>query len=310
MKKSTYLIITVVIAFLMLNYNSGLNIKNLMGNSYQFNSVSKVERIKKLDNRIAVVYAYIDEPMPTFLKKRISDKSWYSPTEFSNEFNNCNEDTHCFSNNVRFINDWGAREAAKYGKSFNYKIDVYKGSTEIPYEALEYRKDDPGFIELRRPGILYEQLFEKYSNLKHYKYISIIIYNSAPSHGFNTMGTVRYNPENPTLAWMNSGWGQFKITHNWVFKMGGVDYGPLQEHQKQSFLQSWMHEFFHSFGALDKYGTTGAAACRINPDTGEEYDMYDLFCHRIPAEGGGFWQVDEIIDLIISAPTAEEIGWK
>lgn len=76
--------------------------------------------------------------------------------------------------------------------------------------------------------------------------------------------------------------------------------------------RTFAHEFNHLLGATDKYGTTRERACIIDPETGKEYDGYDIMCHRIPTNPdnpNSSYAMPPLEELIISEPTAKEIGW-
>lgn len=68
---------------------------------------------------------------------------------------------------------------------------------------------------------------------------------------------------------------------------------------------SLAHEFMHKLGAKDKYSTDPNVACLIDPATGQEYDGYDIMCHRVGS--GGSFENPPLSELIISNPTMEEI---
>jgi hypothetical protein len=72
--------------------------------------------------------------------------------------------------------------------------------------------------------------------------------------------------------------------------------------------ESFIHELMHKLGARDKYYDGPEHACKIDPETGEEYNGYDIMCHRVPDPSGGY-STPALSDLIISEPTAREIGW-
>src|SRR4030067_363229 len=72
---------------------------------------------------------------------------------------------------------------------------------------------------------------------------------------------------------------------------------------------SFIHELMHKLGSSDKYYDGPDHACNIDPETGEEYNGYDIMCHRVPDPSGGY-STPALSELIISEPTAREIGWR
>ena len=82
-------------------------------------------------------------------------------------------------------------------------------------------------------------------------------------------------------------------------------YPPLDINRQGETL---IHEFMHKLGATDKYYDGIEQACKIDPSTGQEYSGYDIMCHSIgnPDEG---YHTPPLSELIITEPTAKEIGW-
>ena len=72
--------------------------------------------------------------------------------------------------------------------------------------------------------------------------------------------------------------------------------------------ESFIHELMHKLGASDKYYDGPDHACRIDPATGQEYNGYDIMCHRVSDPTGGY-RTPTLSELIITEPTAREIGW-
>lgn len=68
------------------------------------------------------------------------------------------------------------------------------------------------------------------------------------------------------------------------------------------------HELMHNLGATDKYYVGFEQACLINPATGQEYNGYDIMCHRVGVPGSGFFK-PPYEELIVSDSTAKEIKW-
>jgi len=328
------LVVTLLIVGIIVWKEKVFNTNSLGEAYYQFfapnklvltNITPKPLILQKYNNRIAIVFAYINEPMPSFLKERLTGKNWYSSTEFRNNFTGCTEKNHCFLNNFYYLNDWGQREAAKYNQAFGfYKIDMFRGDNEIFDSEIGIPEDNPGSFNFVYPSEFYKRVFIRYPALKQYKYLSVIIYNSDFMVSTNNLLTFEHWDEGTwgegdeeAWTWVKPEWGKFHSIQANVFRisLSPEEYGPLREQERQAFLRSWMHEFFHIFGATDKYETTPDRACLIDQATGQEYDSHDIMCHRIPTEGGGFSfqtyrQIDEINDLIISEPTAREIGWR
>ena len=84
-------------------------------------------------------------------------------------------------------------------------------------------------------------------------------------------------------------------------------YPPLDVNNQGETL---IHELMHKLGASDKYYDGPEQACKIDPATGRQYSGYDIMCHRIPDPFGGFGYITPpLSELIISEPTAKEIGW-
>lgn len=69
-----------------------------------------------------------------------------------------------------------------------------------------------------------------------------------------------------------------------------------------------IHELMHKLGATDKYDTNPQQACRINPETGQEYSGYDIMCHRVKSPTGMF-EKPALSDLVVTNPTALEMNW-
>lgn len=82
-------------------------------------------------------------------------------------------------------------------------------------------------------------------------------------------------------------------------------YPPLDINNQGETL---IHELMHKLGAKDKYSQEPDHACLIDPTTGQEYNGYDIMCHRIPDPLGGY-TTPNLSELIVSEPTAREIGW-
>lgn len=72
---------------------------------------------------------------------------------------------------------------------------------------------------------------------------------------------------------------------------------------------SLVHEFMHKLGATDKYSTNPSTACLTNPATGQQYNGYDIMCHRVSTSSEGFLN-PPLSELIISNPTMDEIKWR
>ena len=252
---------------------------------------------------VAIVFLYFNKPMPNELMERLTDQSWHKKGELQNGFKDCSETTHCFSNNFYFAKDWWEREAKKYSNAFNFGLNPF--DTQIKLNPEEYTFEQSGFTLLAKNDDkardeLLTRIKELIPDLKKYAYISLVIYGSDFGDGEN----------------VNVG-NQFYINHIFHSGINNTQNFPEQflqfrAQEEQGFLMSWTHELFHSFGAIDKYGITPQQACRTNPDTKKEYDYRDLFCHRIPIEGGGegFTMLNDLSQIIVSEPTAKEIGWR
>ena len=66
----------------------------------------------------------------------------------------------------------------------------------------------------------------------------------------------------------------------------------------------------HKLGVSDKYYDGPEQACKIDPATGQQYNGYDIMCHRITDPAGGYGYITpSLSELIISEPTAKELGW-
>ena len=72
--------------------------------------------------------------------------------------------------------------------------------------------------------------------------------------------------------------------------------------------ETLVHELIHKLGATDKYSDTPERACLIDEASGEEYSGYDIMCHRIGTPEDGY-TFPPLTDLLITEPTAREIGW-
>lgn len=74
--------------------------------------------------------------------------------------------------------------------------------------------------------------------------------------------------------------------------------------------ETLIHELMHKLGVSDKYYDGPEQACKIDPATGQQYSGYDIMCHRIADPAGGYGYITpSLAELIISEPTAKELGW-
>lgn len=241
-------------------------------------------------SKLPIVFLYTDTLISQDLIEKFTNKSWYKANQINNNFSECSEVNHCYKNNVFFGKEWAENEAKKYGADLLLNPYPFNPQQQIKFTNNDYELFPSGAFVPTNSGIV--KLFKLFPELKKIKYISLIISHSDPS---------AVPSADPSQG----------IALKLVAKNQDNKYYVIDDDYNEEFLISWLHEFFHLLGASDKYGSDPDKACIINPKTGEEYDYHDLFCHRLKNEdaGYGFYNLDTLKDIIISEPTAKEIGW-
>lgn len=104
----------------------------------------------------------------------------------------------------------------------------------------------------------------------------------------------------------------FEFITNFALPDGNIAFIPPinQTRSIGDYAQELIHEFLHKLGATDKYSVGFKHACLVNPETGQQYNGYDIMCHRVsipPAEG---FATPPITELMITIPTYRELKLK
>ena len=192
---------------------------------------------------------------------------------------------------IRFICDtvkpeiisWLEREADKYGQQMPFH-DIECFEEQILLTGNLLVEDTTGFGLNRSEVIIF--LENTVPTIKGDKFVTIVHYLDS------------YN--NPFYTHSYDSKYDFYFFKKWL-----PLYPPLDiDWQGESFI----HELMHKLGASDKYNDGPEHACKIDTETGQEYSGYDIMCHRVPDPSGGYG-APALSDLIISEPTAREIGW-
>jgi len=192
---------------------------------------------------------------------------------------------------IRFICDtvnpeifsWLEREAVRYHQQIPFH-DIACFEEQILLTGEFLVEDIPGFC-LNRPEVI------------------IFLENTVPAITDQKFVTIVHYLDlykNPFFTHSYDSKYDFYFFKKWL-----PLYPPLDiDWQGESFI----HELMHKLGARDKYYDGPEHACKIDPETGEEYNGYDIMCHRVPDPSGGY-STPALSELIISEPTAREIGW-
>jgi hypothetical protein len=192
---------------------------------------------------------------------------------------------------VRFICDsvnpeiisWLIREASTYQQQIPFRnIECFDEQILLKENLLA--EDNPGLC-LNRPEVI-NFLENMIPAIKNQKFVSIVHY----------LGEY----DDPFFPGFYDSRYDFYFFKQWL-----PLYPPLGIDRQG---ESLVHELMHKLGASDKYFDRPDHACKIDPETGEEYNGYDIMCHRVPDPSGGY-STPALSDLIISEPTAREIGW-
>lgn len=126
---------------------------------------------------------------------------------------------------------------------------------------------------------------EKLNEVNNSKFVTIIHYIPHDAQFINYAGSAKYD------------FIHIKTPHDSI-----PFYPPLEI---DLYATTLVHELMHKLGASDKYAMTPTQACLIEPKTQQEYDGYDIMCHRIQANTG--FVIPPFYELRITKPTAEEI---
>ena len=184
---------------------------------------------------------------------------------------------------VNSLVGWLDREYSKYNNTRDFQsIQCINKQYAIPTSLINYQQITP----LNIYGVI-KYLETKVKGLESSKYATVIFYAPRDFYFQNQDVDSKYDFD-------------FIKTPNQFIK-----YYP--ELTTDMYGEILAHEYMHKLGASDKYNPTGSSACLIDPDTGEEYDGYDIMCHRI-ATGAGSYVQPPFAELKITPPTAREIG--
>jgi hypothetical protein len=168
------------------------------------------------------------------------------------------------------IETWFDREAKKYGEQIDISLTLYQKQVKVPKKFIDYSTEYPVCI---REFSAYMRNENK--DLKDYYFISFL-YSDDKAWEETT------HPINVGYANLRS--RSFFVRNSYT--LGSEFYDGLARNN-----HIFAHEFAHLLGAHDKYG---------NNDTDDMYNDMDIMKYY----GNKF---DE--DIIISEPTAEELGW-
>lgn len=232
----------------------------------------KVEfKVEKKNESWALVFTYRDEPLPE---------------EFINFA--CNELSTA-------VNSWIKRESSNYQKMKPFSdIICFQDQILISGDLLEgnlMSAEGHQFINPINSARVIDFLEDSFNFFVDSKYVTVFHYVSHDIQFANYTYSKKYD-------------FNFIKTPNEF-----IPFYP--ELTIDSYGITLAHELMHKLGATDKYGYTIDQACLSEPVTGLPYSGYDIMCHRVPnnGEGKGFNR-PPLSDLIVSRPTAEEIGWK
>lgn len=241
--------------------------------SSSFNSSSKTTSTTK---KITAVFTYNEEKTPDDIINTLCDNSSGNWESFYS------------------VNPWYKKEAAKYGVDMNISVDCLKEQIKLPARYLTTDSDPKNFwcegVYTRSPikdasGVV-DYVKNSNSSLTDRDFINIVHYVG--------------------LAESSCNFAVSKSFFIFIKKWKSFDkYLYYPDFSGNTFSITFAHEFGHILGASDKYSTQSGVDCLTNPKTGTPYDGYDIMCHRV---NGGSTPL--LKDLIVSDPTAEEMGWK
>jgi hypothetical protein len=280
--------------------NLGVKMKTLtkilsgisLGASLLFNSCDMLNGWQKLYNAIdeetnnhlewdgnypgIVIFAYDEEPMIKEEMKRIFDELKEGSTP-ANEYEIGIWGVGITNHSVE---GWYKLEATKYNKKIDIPLSIYSEQIKIPNEFINQEDNSVKLTDFSK------YLRENYK-LDSYDFISIILNNKLTSS----------NEEQSSYADKSS--SSF-IINNVLFN----DFYGIKGNQYFVINKTFAHEFAHLLGAKDKYN---------EHDPKNIYDEKDIMKNSYSSK----FQLgnDSLIcslldeDIIISKPTAQEIGW-
>ncbi len=178
------------------------------------------------------------------------------------------------------IEDWYKKEAQKYNQSIDIPLSLYSQQIKVPQE---YITDDKNSIDLER---FVKYLSKNYPETNDYDFVSIL-YRDSNSERDKFRGIARQD-----------------LSAFFVRNPYPIDLFYIKSISK-IMNKAYAHEFAHLLGAIDKYGDF---------DKDDIYDYNDIM--KSTNTKTIFYQGQFLSgnllekEIIVSEPTAEEIGWK
>jgi hypothetical protein len=284
--------------------------------------------IPTISDKVAVVFAYVESPLPDTFMSHFTDSDWSNAEYFHDDFSLCILENDCWSNNLFFAEEWWNREANNYNADFELEIDVYDNQIEIKdkeykFEYTEGREaqmcetylgketcsdntktiNPDGSFELL-PSFE-RRLFEEMPELREYENVNVVVYYPiAPKEGFFV------KVASDELG-QHSNYSNINLSKLYLSEFL-LDRHYQRAHDSQDLLVDWISLIFENdFDVTNKLGGLAEGrVCIVDPETGIEVPNFDFFCRTATFEEvQGYSTRPWLEKLFISDMTARELDW-